>query len=420
MSHGDPIAPVLVYLAIILIAAKVGGHIAVRLGQAAVLGELLFGVWIGNLGFMFDPLLEPIEHMLHDPTLDMLSRLGVILLLFEVGLESTVSQMAKVGWASFFVATLGVVAPFGLGYGVGVWLLPHASFYAHLFLGATLTATSVGITARVLKDLNQAQSTEARIILGAAVIDDVMGLIILAVVTAMIGGANSNSNFDLAMIFKPLGLSVGFLAGAIVIGMWLSPRMFKVAFRLRSTGVLLAVSLGFCFVLSYLANAFGLATIVGAFAAGLVLERLHFSQFQEKGEHELEELIHPLTSVFVPVFFILMGMKTDMRVFANTGVLFLAGTLTLVALLGKLLCGWGARSKDTKLNKLAIGIGMIPRGEVGLIFASIGMTLKINGVPIMDQGEFSAIVAMVILTTLITPPLLSWVFKEASFNKRVA
>ncbi|MGB8294746.1 MAG: cation:proton antiporter, partial [Polyangia bacterium] len=186
-GHGDPAASVVLALTVILVAAKLGGELAVRVGQSAVLGELVVGVLLGNLTLVG---YSGLDYLLTDPSIDMLARLGVLVLLFEVGLESTVGQMLKVGLPSLLVATLGVVTPFALGWGVGAWLLPGHSVYVHAFLGATLCATSVGITARVLKDLDRLQTREARIILGAAVLDDVMGLVVLAVVTGMIGAAD--------------------------------------------------------------------------------------------------------------------------------------------------------------------------------------------------------------------------------------
>jgi Kef-type K+ transport system membrane component KefB len=330
----------------------------------------------------------------------------VILLLFEVGLESTVGQMLKTGWSALVVAVLGVVAPFALGWGVGELLVPDSGFYAHVFLGATLTATSVGITARVLKDLDQAQSPEARIILGAAVIDDVLGLVILAVVTGLIGAASAGEQLSALDVGKTLFTSFGFLVGSLVIGVWLSPRVFGFALKLRSQGVLLALSLSFCFVLSYAANAIGLAPIVGAFAAGLILERVHYHDFVTRGEHELEELIHPITSFLVPVFFVVMGMRTDLKAFVAPGVLSLAAALTAVAIVGKLACALGVSGRLA--DRLTVGLGMIPRGEVGLIFANIGLGLTIGGVPVVSPSEFSALVVMVIVTTMVTPPLLKW------------
>jgi Kef-type K+ transport system membrane component KefB len=407
--HGDPVAEVVLSLAVILIAAKLGGHLAVRIGQPAVLGELVFGVLLGNLslaGF------TGLEYLKTDAAVDMLSRIGVILLLFSVGLESTVGQMMQVGLSSLLVATLGVVGPFALGWGVGAWLLPEHSVYVHAFLGATLTATSVGITARVLRDLGKSQSKEARIILGAAVIDDVQGLLILAVVSGVISAANTGGSLSYGDIAIILLKAATFLVGALAVGARLSPPLFKVASRLETQGVLLAVGLGFCFFLSWLANAIGLAPIVGAFAAGLILENVHYREFTERGEHSLEHLIEPIAAFLVPVFFVLMGLRTDLRAFAAPGVLGLAAALTVAAIIGKQLCSFGVIGKG--IDRLSVGLGMIPRGEVGLIFANLGLTLVVAGERIVDQNVFSAVVVMVIVTTMISPPVLKWSLNRSS------
>jgi Kef-type K+ transport system membrane component KefB len=402
-GHSDPVAHVVLYVALVLVAAKFGGDLAMRLGQPAVLGELLAGVVLGNLGWAGVSAFEPIKN---DASVDMLARLGVLVLLFEVGLESTVAQMMRVGWSSFAVATLGVVTPFGLGWAVGAWLLPDHSGYVHAFLGATLCATSVGITARVLRDLNRSQTNEARIILGAAVMDDVLGLVILAVVTGAItaaGGGSALSFWDIALILLKATV---FLAGSLVLGVWLSPKLFTLASRLRGHGALLTTGLSFCFLLSWLANAIGLAPIVGAFAAGLILEDVHYRDFVDRGEHSLEDLIHPIAALLTPVFFVLMGMRTDLGSFAQPGVLGLAAALTVAAILGKQACSLGVIGKG--IDRLSVGIGMIPRGEVGLIFANIGLALTIGGQRVVDHATFSACVVMVIATTMITPPALKW------------
>jgi Kef-type K+ transport system membrane component KefB len=407
-GHTDPVASVALRLALILILAKLGGDLATRLRQPAVLGELLAGVLLGNLDLIGVRFFEPLAT---DQTLDMLARVGILLLLFEVGLESTVGQMLKVGVSSFLVAILGVSAPFALGYLAAAALLPAADGYVHAFIGATLTATSVGITARVLRDLGRSQTPEARIILGAAVIDDVLGLVILAVVSGAIAAAGAGGTLSLLSVAAVLGKSVGFLVAALVLGVYLSPRLFHLASGLHTRGVLLAMGLSFCFLLSYLANWIGLAPIVGAFAAGLILEDTHYKDFLEKGEHTLEHLIHPISSFLVPVFFVLMGMRTDLRAFGSGGVLLLAAALIVIAIGGKLLCGLGARGAG--LDRLTIGIGMVPRGEVGLIFVSIGRELMLRGQPVVSEGTFSAVVIMVIVTTMITPPALTW-----SMNRR--
>jgi Kef-type K+ transport system membrane component KefB len=408
-GHGDPVAPVLAALAVILVVAKIGGDLASRFGQPAVLGELLAGVALGNL-----PLVGfgGLGFIATDPAIDTLSRLGVLLLLFEVGLESTVGQMMQVGVSSFVVAVLGVAAPFALGWLAGAWLLPGAGVYVHAFLGATLCATSVGITARVLQDLGRSQTPEARIILGAAVVDDVLGLIVLAVVGGLVVAADGGGSMSYAAVGMILGKAVLFLGGSLVFGTWLSPRLFLRASRLQVRGVLLALGLAFCFLLSWLANLLGLAPIVGAFAAGLILEEKHDRPFADRGEHGLEESVRPITGFLAPVFFVLMGMHTDLRSFLQPGAPLLIVALTVAAIAGKQACGLGV--VGGRADRLSVGIGMVPRGEVGLIFASIGLTLHIGGRAIVDPVTYSAIVAMVILTTLVTPPALKWSLSRRS------
>jgi Kef-type K+ transport system membrane component KefB len=402
-GHADPVTPVVLALAIILAAAKLAGHLAARMGQPAVLGELVAGVTLGSFDLLGVGWFHPIEA---DATIDILARLGVVILLFEVGLESTVRDMLKVGLPSVLVAVLGVATPFALGWGVGALMLPDRSAYVHAFLGATLTATSVGITARVLQDLGKSQSREARVILGAAVIDDVLGLIILAVVAGVIAAADQGASLSYGAIGLVLVKAVVFLFGALILGTYLSPRLFGLASRLSGRGVLLATALVFCFALAYLASIIGLAPIVGAYAAGLILEDVHFRPFASRGEHQLEQLIHPISTFLVPVFFVIMGMRVDLAAFARTEVMGLGALLTVAAIAGKQACSLGAIGQ--KLDRLSIGIGMIPRGEVGLIFANIGLGLSLAGQPIVDAGVYSAVVIMVIVTTMATPPLLKW------------
>ena len=406
-QHADPVAAVVLFLAVILVAAKLGGDLAIRLGQPAVLGELTVGILIGNLPLLGVHLFEPIRH---DASIDMLSRLGVILLLFEVGLESTVAQMLRVGWSSLLVACIGVIFPFVLGWGISAWLLPAESEYVHAFIGATLTATSVGITARVLQDLGKSQTGESRIILGAAVIDDVLGLLILAIVAGVISAADRGVEPSYGALGLILLKAILFLVGALFLGRIISPRLFNLACRLRARGVLLATGLAFCFLLAYLAAAVGLAPIVGAFSAGLILEDVHYKELQDQEQHSLEELVHPITSFLVPVFFVLMGMRTDLASFLQPGVLGLAAAITVVAILGKQFAGLGVVTRG--VDRITVGIGMIPRGEVGLIFANIGLTLTVAGEKIVTNSTFSAVVVMVVLTTLVTPPALRWRFGQ--------
>jgi Kef-type K+ transport system membrane component KefB len=272
-GHGDPAAPMLLALVVLLLTAKIGGEVATRLGQPAVLGELVGGILLGSVGALGVDVFDPIKT---DPTIAVLASLGVLLLLFAVGLESTVSQMLQLASSALLVALLGVVLPFAFGWLVGIWLLPTAGTYVHAFLGAALCATSIGITARVLQDLGWSRTVEARIILGAAVIDDVLGLIILAVVSGSIVAAGDGGTLSIGAVIWTAVKAAAFLVGALWLGVSLAPRGFALAATLRSGGVLLTVGLSFCFLLAWLANWIDLAPIVGAFAAGLILENVHY------------------------------------------------------------------------------------------------------------------------------------------------
>jgi Kef-type K+ transport system membrane component KefB len=401
--HADPVASVVAALAVLLLAGKLGGELATRAKQPAVLGELIAGIVLGNVsiaGF------APFQPIAANETIEALAGIGALILLFEVGVESTVAQMLQVGITSLFVAVLGVAFPFALGWGVGVWLLPDASPYVHAFLGATLCATSVGITARVLQDLGSSRSPEARIILGAAVIDDVLGLVILGAVGAAIGAAAQGRPLSIASVATTTAAAAAFLVGALVIGTTTAPRLFAIASLLHVRGVLVTVSLSLCFLLAWASSLIGLAPIIGAFAAGLVLEDVHFKDFVDRGERPLGDLLRPISDLLVPVFFVLMGLRTNIAAFATPGVLGLAAALIVVAIIGKQACALGVTRPG--INRMAIGIGMIPRGEVGLIFANVGAGLTLNGAPVISPSSFSAVVAMVVVTTMVTPPALKW------------
>jgi Kef-type K+ transport system membrane component KefB len=399
------IAPLLVALIALLAAAKLGGALAERLGQPAVLGELLAGVLLGAL-----PLIgfQGLAWVAHDHVVESLAELGVILLLFEVGLSTRLADLLKVGLSAFLVALVGVIVPMILGYGVGLWLLPGSHHYVPLFLGATLCATSVGITARVLKDMGKVQTAEGQIILGAAVIDDVMGLVVLAVMVGMVGASTGAAGAGGESTLVTLGMvsakAVGFLAGALLLGRALAPHLFRLGARLRVHGAIFTLALLVCFGLSWAASLVGLAPIVGAFAAGLVLEGVPFDQLLPEGDR-LESLLLPLSTVLVPIFFVRMGLQVDLPGLAG-GSLLLAAALTVVAILGKQACALAVVTRGA--DRLTVGLGMIPRGEVGLIFAGMGLNLKVNGAPVLGGSEFAAVVAMVMLTTVLTPPLLRW------------
>lgn len=404
----------LVVLAVIILGAKIGGELLARIGQPPVLGELLVGVVLGNLNLVGLTVLEPLKT---NATLDLVAQIGAILLLFEVGVESDLLQLLAVGWSSLVVASLGVVAPMVLGYLVSRAFLPEAGPLTHLFVGGTLTATSVGITARVLKDLGQAGTKEARIILGAAVADDVIGLVVLAVVSGLAGAAGSGSLSGsdiswLSCVWIIVKASL-FLTLAVVIGRFWSQRVFSYAARIRVPGVLLALCICFCFLVATISGLVGLAPIVGAFAAGVVLEEVHYQPFLERGERRLDELLFPITTLIVPIFFVLMGVRVDLRSFASPTVLGFAALITVAAVAGKQICGLGVLEKG--IDRIAIGVGMIPRGEVGLIFAGIGSTLVLKGQPVLSPTTFSALVLMIMLSTFLTPPLL-----KVAFERRAA
>lgn len=409
---GHSLSRILAALFIILLGAKAGGELMERIQQPAVLGELLFGLLIGNLGLAG---FHGLDFLKDNETLNTLAEIGVILLLFEVGLESNLKEMMSVGLSSLLVAVVGVVTPMLLGTGVSWLFFPDESIYLHIFAGAVLCATSVGITARVLSDIGQLKAKESKIVLGAAVIDDVLGLIVLAVVIGVIksanataaGGAGGNPALDMALI---IGKALGFFVAAGLVGYFLSARLFRVASFLRVRGMLLATALMICFLFSLAAELIGLAAIVGAFAAGIMLDDVHYKEFTDRGEAKIEHLLRPLSQFLVPIFFVNMGLHVELSYFGNTGIIFFALTLTAAAIIGKQACGLGVLEKGC--DRITVGIGMIPRGEVGLIVAGIGerLVLHVDGrsEQVVSPGVFAGIVIMVIITTIMTPPLLKW------------
>ncbi|MGB2692756.1 MAG: cation:proton antiporter, partial [Thermodesulfobacteriota bacterium] len=345
-------------------------------------------------------------------TFHLLAEVGVAILLFEIGLETDLKDLIKVGLTSTIVAIIGVVVPFALGfasiiafekYGLLGGSDPSLNILIAITVGATLTATSVGITARVLSDMNRLQSGEAKIILGAAVIDDILGLIILGVVTGLIeatanGGDGSISTLSVGIISVK---AFGFLIVAIIVGNLISKKLFNLVEMMKVRGVLLLSALSFAFIFAFLASLVGLAPIVGAFAAGLVLANTN--QFKA-----IEQNLKPVSDFFTPIFFIMVGAAVDVSVFnpfvsENIPILLIALVLFIVAVIGKFVSGFAVFKKG--INKSVIGVGMIPRGEVGLIFAQVGLTYGI-----FNSQLFSAVTVMVMLTTFIAPPLLKIMF----------
>jgi len=396
-------AKLLAVIALVLVAAKVLGDLFQRLGLPAVLGELTAGIVLGNLDQLG---IGQLEFISSDAQLALLGELGVILLLFQVGLESNLGQMAKVGVSALVVACVGVVLPMALGYGLHAVLVPEATWHAHLFIGAVLTATSVGITARVFKDLGKIDSGTGRVVLGAAVIDDVLGLIVLAVVSGIVVGARTGESLALGEIGLLIVKAFGFLGVAILIGPWVARRLYRAACALRVRHVLLAASLAFCLVLAWLAHVVELAPIVGAFAAGLVLDEVVYRDLADREDHKLEDLLLPVGELMIPIFFVLTGAAVDLSVLGDPDALLLAGALIVAAIIGKQACSLVAFGPD--VHKLSVGIGMIPRGEVGLIFAAQGAALGV-----VTSTAYASIVIMVMFTTMVTPPMLAWSLRRA-------
>jgi Kef-type K+ transport system membrane component KefB len=391
------VARLFLVLAAILIGAKLLGEAAERVGQPAVLGELVAGVVLGGSVLGIVPTEGPAGDIVH-----LLAELGVVLLLFEIGLETDLREMFRVGPASLAVACVGVVLPFGMGY--LLWMLwPHGPASAAdlgtsaIFVGATLTATSVGITARVLSDLGRMHTQEARIIIGAAVIDDVLGLVILSVVSGLAAGVAVTT----LGIVRTLAVAVGFLVAAVLLGRYLMPRLLDVVVRMRVRYVLVVVAVAFVLALASAAALAGSALIVGSFAAGLILSGTN--QFDT-----IEREVRPVASIFAPIFFVSVGASVNLRLLdpstpAARGVLLLALALLAVAVLGKVAAGWAA--PWVRFRRFVVGVGMVPRGEVGLIFADIGRRSGILG-----DEVFGAVLLMVMATTFIAPPALKALF----------
>lgn len=394
MGHLD-VSHYLGLLVIILGAAKLLGGLARWIGQPAVLGELVAGVLVGtSVVGLVDP---------NDNSLQLLKELGVVILLFEIGLETDLVKLLQVGGASAAVALVGVALPFVLGYAVCRWL--GLNNLVAIVAGATLTATSVGITARVLSDLGRLQDPESQIILGAAVLDDVVGLVILAVVS----GLTEGREVTMIGMAKTTAIAFGFLAATLLVGRWVVPPVVRLIRRVDWTGTPTMLAVLLAFGLAWLASTAGSAMIIGAFAAGLLLGKMPEA-------HEIQRGIAHLGHFFVPIFFVMVGAAVDVRVLnpfiaANQATLMTGLWLIAAAVLGKFLAGFAPFW--FKGNKRVIGIGMIPRGEVGLIFAQMGLSSAV-----FDAGLFSAVTLMVMVTTFIAPPLLKFYLPPPDPNRQ--
>ncbi len=449
--HHDPVAPVILWVTLLFFFAVIGRYLANYFNQPSILGELLMGVVFGNLCYFFGlqlmvvlregpaifnimrdmlmdvPLINAVNNNIPNKyyanqiiwaltgdqgvdliklayVLDIFSRYGVIFLLFKVGLETSVGELQHTGREAVQVALLGVIAPIILGFAVACLIMPNSNYNAHLFVAATLSATSIGITAKVLSELKELRTREAKTILGAAMIDDVLGLIILAVVTSMV----ISGVIDFYVILNILITSILFFIGVLLIGPWLIRKAVYLFRFLEPWELKVFIAVTFVMSLAWIANLIHLATIIGAFAAGLILNDEFFDspEWSNNSSQKIKNLIAPLESMLAPLFFMLIGIQVKLETFLDWQVLLMAGGLLIAAILGKLISGLGGNHKD---DRLLIGIGMLPRGEVGLVFASIGRSLGV----ISDQ-LFTAIILMVIVTTFMAPSLL----KARYFAKR--
>lgn len=370
----------LISLVALLLTTKLLGVLAQRIKQPAVVGELIAGVLLGGsvLGIV-DP---------NDPVIHSIAELGVLVLLFEIGLHTDLKSLMKVGSSAIVVAIVGVVLPFGLGYWVahalGLAVIPS------IVAGAALTATSIGISARTLSDLGRLNTQEGQIVLGAAVLDDIIGLVILSVVSGLVGGAAVTA----MGVSITTAIALGFVVAAVVLGSIVIPPLFKAVAQVEASGTLGVVGLAFAFLLAWLAAEVGSATIIGAFSAGLIL---HNTPQREAIEKATTSLGH----FFVPIFFASVGAAIELGTLADARVLAIGGALIGVGVLGKFVAGFAPWW--FKGDKTLIGIAMVPRGEVGLIFARMGLATGA-----LTSQLYSAIALMVLFTTFMTPPLLAW------------
>jgi Kef-type K+ transport system membrane component KefB len=392
----EPLGSTLALLALLWLTAKLGGELATRLGLPAVAGELGAGLALAVLvrtipGF---------PSLAANPALELLGNLGIVFLMFAVGLESTVPQMVRVGLRAVRVAVLGVVAPMAAGLLAAYLLLPpDTPALADLFIGACLCATSIGLSAQVLRQYGAAKSLEGRVIVGAAVVDDVLGLLILGAVSGAVAAADGGT-LAWGRLGGSLALALGYLGAALTLGRLATPPLFRLASRFRSQQVLLPAALGFAFLLAWLGTLAGLAAIVGAYAAGLILEPAHVQLLEERETQRLEQLVQPLVAAFSPLFFVLVGARLDPAALVRPRVLVFTAVLGLLGVAGKLVAGWVA---GRGLRRALVGWGMVPRGEVGLIFVAVGGSLRLDGAPLLSPEVQAGVVGALLLTTIAGP-----------------
>lgn len=412
--------------AVVLLLGRLGDLVQ-KIGQPPVIGQLIMGMVISAVGYMG---VEFMTEIPLEPTISFLASLGAALLLFSIGLESNLASMKNVGINALLVAAIGVATPFVLGTWVlGPIFFGDESSSARLFIGATLVATSIGITASVFRALNITRTRAAQTVLGAAVLDDIFGLVILAVVAAIASGDEASAGMVIELTLK----AFGFLAVAIAIGTFAAKPISQFFRKISSSeGMMVSLAVGLALIYGYLAELFGLEPIIGAFAAGLVLDAVHFSSYDdpevvvqiraidfpdektrlqtttviEHARHmHVEHLVGTLNHIFVPVFFVYTGMLIDIESLLKPGLYLTALIVTVAAIVGKMVSGVAARGAFHE--KLVVGVSMVPRGEVGLIFAATG-----KGLGVLSDDLFSVIIIAIVATTLVVPPILRIMIKN--------
>ena len=399
---------ILVELFFLVLLALLAGMLCSLVRIPKLVGEIVVGIAIANLTINGQSIFSLLE--LSDPqnfaVFQVFAELGVIFLLFTVGLETPFHELRRVGGMATMVAVLGVILPFVTG--LVLMLFLNFSTIESLFVAAALVATSVGITARVIKDMGKMETTEARVILAAAVIDDVLGLIILAIVSGM----SSGGHLDLLDVAVVAGLAVGFVLIVMFITT-LIPRLRQARRKTDTTTKrqrrievsLLPLALIVCFGLSALASYLDLAAIVGAFLAGML-----FAEFNDLWPGK--ERFEPINEFLVPFFFLFIGLQVDLGQFSSLDIILLAIAITVLAIITKYVgCSIGAR-KMGRGSANIVGVGMIPRGEVGIIIASIGLTTGA-----LTNNLFSIVVFMSLATTIIAPSMVTWAFKRKDSAK---
>lgn len=378
-NHGR----VLLALFIALLAAKVAAELFERIRQPAVVGEIIAGIIIGPSVLNF---VQPTD------VLEALAEIGVIFLLFTVGLETRPSEIFKVGGTAAIVAVLGVVVPFLAGWGL-LSLWPGYSWIEAIFLGAAMVATSVGITARVLSGMGLITAEASRVILAAAVIDDVIGLLVLAVVSSLAKG--SLNYFHIGLIAF---LAIGFTLLVVAFGSRVVNQVKHPVRNLKINHSLLMFALVLCFGLAAVANLIGIAGIIGAFLAGVALS-------EATDGTRLHQQSQALTEFTTPFFLITIGMKLNLAIFLSSDVVVLSTVVIALAILTKLIgCGVGAIGMGRR-RAIQVGVGMIPRGEVGIVVAQIGVAMSL-----ISDTLYGVVLAMAVITTLAAPPFLKLAF----------